>query len=137
MSRSNYSEDLDSWSLIRWRGAVASGTRGQRGQALFVDMVKALDDMPIKELIANSLECEDGVCALGAVGRRRGVALTDIDPEDRETVAAVFNIPFSLACEVVYENDEVGGRNETPAQRWARIRSWAMAQIKPVESNPS
>lgn len=33
MSRSGYSEDLDMWDLIRWRGAVKSALRGKRGQA--------------------------------------------------------------------------------------------------------
>jgi hypothetical protein len=33
MSRSGYSDDLENWSLIRWRGAVASAIRGRRGQA--------------------------------------------------------------------------------------------------------
>lgn len=56
MSRSGYSDDLDSWSMIRWRGAVTSATRGARGQAFFREMLAALDAMPEKKLIADDLE---------------------------------------------------------------------------------
>lgn len=36
-----------------------------------------------------------------------------------------------LAQEVMYENDEGGWRpNETPEERWARVRNWAAKQIR-------
>ena len=44
--------------------------------------------------------------------------MDDIDPEDRETVAKTFNIPLSLASEIMFENDEAIAywQNETPEQ---------------------
>lgn len=136
MSRSGYSEDYDdNWSLIKWRGVVASATRGKRGQAFFKDLLAALDAMPSKHLIANDLIREDStgfenVCAIGALGKARGVDMTPLDPEDPDTVAGVFDIATPLAKEVVWMNDEAGSYRETPEARWARIRAWVASQIK-------
>lgn len=138
MSRSGYSEDCDdNWQIIRWRGVVASATRGKRGQAFFRDLLAALDAMPEKRLIANDLVSKDvsgaeNVCALGALGKARGVDMTPLDPEDPETVAAAFDIATPLAQEVVFENDEAGPWKETPEHRWSRVRAWVAAQIRPV-----
>jgi hypothetical protein len=57
MSRSGYSydDDDDNWSLIKYRGAVASAIRGKRGQALLRAVLAALDAMPEKRLIADDL----------------------------------------------------------------------------------
>jgi hypothetical protein len=136
MSRAGYSEDCDdNWALIRWRGVIASATRGKRGQAFFRDLLAALDAMPAKRLIANDLIREDStgyenVCALGALGKVRRVDLSGLDPHDPDTVAGKFNIATPLAREVVYENDEGGFYNETPERRWARVRAWVASQIK-------
>ena len=70
MSRSGYSDECDGWDLIRWRGAVASAIRGQRGQAFLREMLSALDAMPEKRLISEELERDGEVCAMGAVGQR-------------------------------------------------------------------
>jgi hypothetical protein len=125
MSRSGYSYDLDNWDLIRWRGAVASATRGKRGQKLLRDLRDALDAMPEKQLIAHELVCDDGVCALGALAQHRGLDVSDVDPYDRSTVAGTFGIADALAAEIVYENDEIA----TPEQRWRRMRAWVESQI--------
>lgn len=107
MSRSGYSDDLDTWDLIRWRGAVASAIRGKRGQALLREIAAALDAMPIKELAAESLVTADGdYCTLGAVGAARGMDLTLIDPEDADQVARSFGVAEALVKEIVYLNDE-------------------------------
>src|ERR1700742_3245671 len=107
MSRSGYSDSIDEWSMIRWRGQVASAIRGKRGQALLKDLRNALLSMDEKRLIVGELETEDGdVCALGAVGKMRGVNMADVDPEEPEGVAAKFNIASQLAREIVYMNDE-------------------------------
>lgn len=132
MSRSGYNEDgIDNWAHIRWRGRVASATRGKRGQAFFRDLLAALDAMPEKRLIANELETADGnVCAIGALGKARGVEMHDkLDPEDSERVAEVFNIADPLAREVVYMNDD-WWETETPEQRWQRMRLWVSKQIR-------
>jgi hypothetical protein len=132
MSRHGYSDDIDQWALIKWRGQVASAMRGHRGQALLVDLVKALDAMPEKVLIAGELiDSEGGVCALGAVGVRRDIQMDNLDPEEPESVAQVFDIAEQLAREIVYVNDE-GGSCETPQARWERVRAWAIRHIQPV-----
>lgn len=131
MSRSGYNEDGDDqWAHIRWRGMVTSASRGKRGQALFRDMLAALDAMPEKKLIANDLVRTDGcVCALGALGKARGIDMTEIDPENSDHVAAVFNIADPLAREIVYVNDEHGPWEETPEHRFERVRRWVEKQI--------
>lgn len=130
MSRSGYNYDIDNWNLIKYRGHVASAIRGKRGQRLLRDLVLALDAMTEKRLIPNMLENERDVCALGAVGRRRETPMEALDPEDYEQVAGVFDIAEQLAREVVFVNDEEGPCNETPEERWARVRAWAVEHLR-------
>lgn len=134
MSRSGYSEDIDDmWAHIRWRGMVASATRGKRGQAFFREMLAALDAMPEKRLITNELEQDGAVCAIGAVGKARGVDMSAIDPEDSSTVADTFGIAVCLAQEIVYMNDEAFDNYwcKTPEERWLKMRQWVAFNIKP------
>lgn len=135
MSRSGYSE-MDDWdrdsvlSFGRYRGSVASAIRGKRGQTMLRDLLAALDAMPVKELIAESLSTHDGeVCTLGALGKARGIDLDKIDDEDYESVAAAFNVAEPLVRDVVYANDECGSLHETDAQRWERMRRWVARHI--------
>ena len=131
MSRSGYVDDFDeNWTLIRWRGAVKSAIRGRRGQKLLRDMLAALDDLPEKELVADRLEASGAVCALGALGRARGMDMSYLDPDDSETVAAAFKIAPALAREIVWENDEGALYGETPRGRYERMRRWVVSQIK-------
>ena len=132
MSRSGYSEDLEDWELIRWRGQVASAIRGKRGQRCLSELLSALDAMPDKTLITEELETTEGeVCALGALGRSRGIDMRDLDPGDPESIAEAFNIAPQLAQEIVYLNDE-GGGYETPEHRWERMRKWVAGLVKSV-----
>lgn len=144
MSRSGYSEDLDNWAMIKWRGQVASAIRGTRGQKLLADLLTALDAMPEKALVMSELETDDGeVCALGALGRARGMDLHSIDPEDPDSVAAAFDIAPQLAQEIVYMNDENfdrrwddGARNFvdfTPGERWTAMRAWVFCKVAAVK----
>lgn len=131
MSRSGYTEDNDDqWQFIRWRGAVASAVRGIRGQAFLQEMLSAMEALPERKLIAHELEHDGAVCAIGSVGKVRGVDMTGIDPEDNERVAALFGIPHTLACEIVYMNDEWGPLNEAPEQRYARMQKWIDGLIR-------
>src|SRR6185295_11408998 len=82
LSRSGYSDDGERWDLIRYRGAVASAIRGARGQTFLKEILAALDAMPEKKLIANELEEDGQVCALGALGKARGLDMAGIDPEN-------------------------------------------------------
>lgn len=144
MSRSGYTDDTeDQWAMICWRGAVTSAIRGKRGQALLKEMLVAMDAMPIKRLIATELVEPDlipcshwglfeteSVCALGAVGKARGIDMSDIDPENRECVAKIFNIATPMEQEIVWVNDESGRYRETPEQRFVRVRAWVESKIK-------
>ena len=129
MSRSGYSENLDNWAMIKWRGQVASAIRGKRGQEFLRDMLAALEALPSKRLIAEDLLDSDGeVCAMGALALARGIEVSRVDPEEPEAVAALFDIAPQLAQEVAYENDEF--RRETPEQRYERMKRWIQGAIK-------
>ena len=136
MSRSGYStEDDDQRATILWRGAVKQAIRGKRGQAFLREMLAALDALPEQKLIAGDLECDGAVCAIGAVGKARGLAMAELDPEDRESVAAAFGISFALACEIFFENDEGSWSTvpvwstEAPEARYRRVREWVKSNI--------
>ena len=143
MSRSGYTDDYDEDGTGGlWRGAVERAIRGKRGQAMFRELLAALDAMPDKSLAADSLVTAEGeFCTLGALGHARGIDMKPIDPEDWNAVAKSFDIAPALVREVVYMNDEFEDGNhsvagkwtyspETPAQRWTRMRAWAAHQLK-------
>lgn len=130
MSRSGYGLDCDGWDLIRWRGAVKSAIRGARGQQLLRDMLAALDAMPVKRLIASTLETNGEVCALGAVGKTRGIDMSRLDPEDPQKVSEAFGVASALVQEIAFMNEEWVSYDETPEQRWKRMRQWVLEQIR-------
>ena len=136
MSRSGYRDDLNNWELIKWRGQVASAIRGKRGQKLLRELAEGMDAMPVKELIANDLEVDGAHCALGVVGARRGIDMKAIDPSDQEQVSGAFNVARALAAEIASINDDdFGYQQETPAQRWSRVREWVQEQLHKGERN--
>lgn len=179
MSRSGYSDDCDDY--LAMGRAIATRNKamgGKRGQAFLSELLATLDAMPTKELVREALvdgydpylialeatppsyfgeghpQPFCGVCALGAVGQARGMAMAHLDPDEPEMVAAAFGITETMAREVVYANDEMGRSRreeyfgpwhprlhhystprcrtipETPAERWARMREWVADQIK-------
>jgi hypothetical protein len=131
MSRSGYSDDCDGWSLIRWRGAVASAIRGKRGQAALKELLAALDAMPEKKLIARVLEHNGQYCTLGVLGKARGIDMGEIDPYEREDVAKALNLAPALVAEISFENDDDWAWcDDTPEVRWQRMREWIARQIK-------
>lgn len=152
MSRSGYMDDCEQWDLIRWRGQVASAIRGKRGQAFLLEMWKAMQALPEPKLIAHDLEAEGAVCAIGSVGKARGVDMSKLDPDDYEAVAAAFGIPHQLAQEIVYMNDEAVGPewveaygpprygsqkvyariDVTPEKRFAAMKKWIEENLRPV-----
>jgi hypothetical protein len=131
MSRAGYDDDCGGWDLIRWRGAVASAIRGQRGQAFLREMLAALDALPEKRLESSVLVSKTGCCAMGAVAVARGMDTDKIDPFEREDVATAFGIAEAMAAEIAYENDHDGWwqRTETPEQRFTRMRAWVVEHI--------
>lgn len=149
MSRSGYTDDGE--NVAMWRGRVASATRGKRGQAFFRALLEALDAMPEKCLITDALETPTGeVCAIGALGKARGIDMSDIDPDEASEVAPLFDIAECLAQEVVYMNDEYkqctyvelpgppryfrqhdyARHDITPEERWQYMRDWVSKQIR-------
>ena len=95
-------------------------------------MLAAMDALPEQKLITHDLEAEGQVCAIGAVGRARGVNMSEIDPEDYEKVAATFGIATPMAQEIVYMNDEAFDSYwcKTPEERFEKMRAWIVAQIR-------
>ena len=134
MSRSEYTDDCDGWDLVCWRGAVTSAMEGKRGQKFLIELRDALDAMQVKELIAHELVKQGNFCALGVVGQKRGIALESIDPEDSRTVAEQFNIANAMAQEIVFVNDEAAWDDESPQQRWSRMRRWVDINILAEQS---
>ena len=90
-----------------------------------------LEAMPEKRLIADDLQAPSGaVCAIGAVGKARGVDMSNLDPENWNAVAGTFGISPTLAREIAYTNDDdFGFRTETDEQRYARVLAWVRSQI--------
>lgn len=132
MSRSGYMDDCEQWDLICWRGQVASAIRGKRGQSFLLEMWKSMQALPEPKLVASALEADGAVCAIGSVGKARGIDMSKIDPEDYEAVASTFGIPHQLAQEIMYMNDEAEWRTETPEARFARMKKWVENNLKPV-----
>lgn len=129
MSRSGYSDELDQWALICYRGRVASAIKGARGQAMLRGLAAALDAMPTKRLITHELMDASGeVCTLGALGRARGLDMRSFD-YDAHDLAKAFDVADPLTREVMFENDEQFQR-QTPEERWQRMRRWVQEHIR-------
>lgn len=133
MSRSGYTEDYDEQypnALALYRSAVANAINGKRGQAFLQELIEALDAMPAKRLIAEELRQHGGVCALGSVGVKRGIELEKFHPDDHGGLSKIFGISRSMVQEIEFENDEGVWAEETPENRWIRMRAWAVKNLK-------
>ena len=131
MSRSGYVDDDDGegWMNL-YRGNVNRCIGGKRGQAFLREMLAALDSMPCKRLIRGELIESDGACcALGRVAQVRALDVSGVDPDDREQVGGLFNIPPMLAAEIVFHNDE-HFYHASEEDRWSRMREWVESHIK-------
>ena len=131
MGRSGYSEDCDGWELIRWRGAVTSAIRGKRGQSFLREMLTALDALPQKRLIADQLEEAGEVCAIGSVGKLRGMDMSKLDPDFPERIADAFGVSGALVQEIESINDDdfSWGGDLTPEKRFEVVRKWVQNQL--------
>lgn len=129
MSRSGYSDDCDHLEL--YRQSVENAILGARGQRFMRRLRDALEAMPVKRLTTGYIARSNGdVCALGSIDPAVGV-----DPDDPDAVAKHFDIARSLAAEIAYENDEGVRLDETPEERWTRMRAWVQKQIGPTEGD--
>jgi len=108
---------------------VASAIEGQRGQAMLRDLLTALDAMPVKRLIAHTLEAGGEVCTLGCLAMARGIPVAAIG-SNNERLAAALGVSKALVKEIEFENEEAASWNETPENRWHRMRAWVALQIK-------
>jgi hypothetical protein len=141
MGRSGYSNDgyddlEDLLRAGRWSAQIASAVRGRRGQRFLIDLLTALEALPERRLVSGVLVNEEGaVCALGALGKHRGVDIGALDTEDYEQLGSTFDIAEQLARETMYINDECGLRDDM--QRWKTVRAWALRHLKPVPLTPS
>lgn len=135
MSRSGYTDDID-WdnTASLYRANVARATRGKRGQKFFRDLVAALDAMPEKKLIRGELEEEQGaVCALGALRKAKAVPLEPLLESDWDALGDAFDVAPMLTQEVMFENDDDFAYygDETPEERWTRMRRWVAKRVRP------
>ena len=137
MGRSGYGEcdgDENIGSLNCYRANVYRALSGKRGQAFLREMAGSLDAMPVKELVADELVSSDGhVCAMGAVALARQIDVSDLDVSDAYSVGDVFGIAECMAREIAHVNDDDvpwSIKNESPAERWKRVREWVSLQIK-------
>ena len=145
MSRSGYDEDGDSTYLNLYRATVDRALAGKRGQAFLKELLAALDALPEKALTESMFQADGEVCALGVVGRARGTDMTELNKlaeEDDDwgndvAIAAgkAFGIATCMAADIMYMNDEHGPYNQTPEQRFARIRAWVAKEIKPCSTS--
>lgn len=144
MSRSGYTDDNDDpLARGRWRAQVKSAIRGKRGQSFLQELATAMDAMPVKELIANQLiDAEGACCTIGVVCKSRGIDVSKVDPHEPWDVGRAVGIAHQMAQEIEYCNDEYGysfekvkGKNrwerveETPEQRWQRMRKWVSDRL--------
>lgn len=134
MSRSGYVDDLPDNDLALYRGRVANTIKGKRSQAFLKEAATALDAMDDKRLFAGELIASDGgCCTIGAVAQLRGMTHSDVvelDSEDPEQVGGLVGISKIMAAEIEFENDEGTFHNETPEQRWKRMRKWIERNIR-------
>jgi hypothetical protein len=144
MSRSGYSDDCCDNRAWLWRGAVKSAIEGRRGQAFLRDLLAALHVLPNKRLIAGSVVKGDCVCAIGAVGKARGVDMSaidqlieeqdDYDKTVSDEIAATFGISGALAREIMFENDAGGLWDETCGRRYQRMVRWVEKCLRQLEA---
>ena len=141
MSRSGYSYYGEAIGNL-YRANVERSLAGKRGQKYLRKLIEALDAMEVKELHAihpddDGLFEENNVCkpcTLGAVALREGWEdPTNISASYHEGLGKRLNVPSMLIAEVEWENDEGGPqwyRSESPEERWARMRAWAVRHLK-------
>lgn len=124
MSRSGYSYDCDYLDL--YRQAVRQAVQGKRGRAFLKELLEALDALPEKRLIADELQDGfGGVCAIGSVGLKRKLDMSQLDVQDYSRLADVFGIAKSLVREIEFVNDDGHTwRHSSPEERFTRVRKW-------------
>ena len=130
MNRSGYVQQTEAnrKDYKEWRGRIKTLLCYSSVQALLGKLAQALDDMPVKELIAGELISGSGqVCAIGALCQSQGITHTqvkDIKLDDVHEIAALIQAPYEIVAEIEAINDEKFARDPSPAYRWRRVRDW-------------
>jgi hypothetical protein len=128
MSRSGYSDDCENLNL--YRATVERAIRGQRGQKFLRELASTMDAMPEKRLIKSELIAETGeMCTIGVVCKARNLDVEKVDVYEPKQVGNLVDIASQMAAEIEYENDERGPYDETPEQRWTRMRNWVSENL--------
>lgn len=140
MSRSGYDDcDCGDYRLANlYRANVDRAFAGKRGQAFLKEMLAAMDALPDKKLIFGVMQEDSGeVCAIGSVGKARGIDMERLnrlaeedDPQLAFAISRKFGITRHMAAEIMFMND--GYRHaweETPEARFTRMRKWIESQI--------
>lgn len=134
MSRSGYSEDGDYQYMNLYRAAVERSINGKRGQTFLQELAKSMDEMPEKRLITKELVTSAGeMCSIGVVCKARGIDVSKVDVYNPHSVGKAVGISQAMAAEIEYYNDEVK-ENETPEQRWVRMRKWVGDNLKKADA---
>ena len=138
MSRSGYGDydSNDHWGHIRWRGAVARGFKGKRGQEFLKEAIEVMDGMEVKSI--SNLELGDpalGYCTLGVVGAAREMDLKSLQFAEAQTVGDAFGISGAMAAEIMFMNDEAMHYDETGEERWKRMRRFLEHQLNDEKLN--
>lgn len=109
-------------------------TKTDEGQKFMRELITALDALPEKRLITDLLSDGSDCCALGAVGRLRGVTRDEMYKigDDGRRARDLLCITRELADSVTAENDYFGELGTTPRERWQHMRAWAESQLMPV-----
>ena len=136
MSRSGYGFEIDEFdgSGNLYRANVDRALAGKRGQKFLKEMLVSLEALPKKRLLAEVMQQDDEVCAIGSVGLARGMDMSELDPEiypEMDFAVAIskaFKIAVPMAAEVMYYNDIRA--KETPEERYIRMRNWIASHIK-------
>lgn len=135
MGRSGYGEyECDSNMEFLWPSIIKRSIKGKRGQAFLRELARELDAMPVKRLIKDAVVTPEGeCCTMGVVFKARGIDAERFNEEYAWEYASTLGIARSLAQEIAYENDEKPypplDHEETPEERWVRMRKWVDKQL--------
>lgn len=150
-----YEESFNNQAWL-WEQSLRNAMNGRRGQQALRDLRDELLEMPVKELIGDSLSDGKGVCTVGAfvIARRmkrdgvtREQAVKDLfeqevadqwDPEfgfedtyeiEQRTIACAVDVGLAktLAVELAFTNDLF--YKATPEERYQKVLAWVEKRI--------
>lgn len=141
-----YAEDEDfAGQAALWEANLTRSLAGRRGQQSLRELEAALLALPEKRLVADALETDAGVCAIGALAKFKqydgDMALPEVLDEYEEykvqdamlKVAKELGLPKLVATAVIAENDDSYPPNMTPERRYERVLSWVRSHTQSHE----